>query len=921
MFSQVSYNVVIERFKAFADGHYLIKRFTHGQVDVTDIMKDAEYPWMHIVPVSMNPSTGSRSFSFDILFADLPRDKETKTEYQRESLSDCIRLAEDLLAEIQNGQVIFGEDVELESGATITPFMEEFTHVLTGVTLSLTMTFPWNWDACTIPADWSAGGSGSGGTGGGGASLLLKVNGVPNVVQTILDLVDGTGISINDLGDGRVELTNTGGGGGAVSWGAIVGTLSNQIDLQDALDLKADISSLGAVAFSNDYNDLDNLPTIPTLTSQLTNDSGFITSGDVPTPSLQDVTDVGNDTTNNIDFTGTAGVYYDNGARVTKGTTDAGTGGSKGVALRCSADYEFKWEAGRLYVMEQNGITIREVSHNFTFAPTINDDDSKGFVIGSRWILDNGYVYTCTDATTGSAVWILSSGYVPYTGATTDVNIGNNSFIADDGADNSEMSPTLFGVQNDAGTKYSYLDKTGLNVTDSGAGDTMNVNAGGLTFPDATIQSSAAVNSDWNASTGLAQILNKPTIPAAQIQSDWTQANTSALDFIKNKPTIPAVVGDMTKAVYDQDNDGIVDFAEALKTEVRNSTGATLRKGYIVYLSGSTGNLPNAVLGLATSDSTSAQTFGVVYEDIANNSNGYVVTLGQINTLDTRTTAAHPFTADTLVDGDVLYLSPTTAGWVTHTKPVAPNHMVYVGMVVRTSPTNGTIQYRIQNGYELDELHDVVATSPANNDVLYYDGATSLWKTKGLTKSDVGLGNVDNTSDANKPISTATQTALNNKQNTLVSGTSIKTINSTTLLGSGNISLPAQDSISLINNTAVTIGASTTSFISFCAFTTNSVEASRQIIVPITGTIKNLYVLTASTQSAGGSQVCTLRKNGANTSLTTTIGANAVAGTFSDTTNSVSVSAGDRLSLQVQNNAASGTAAQIVSVAIIIERT
>lgn len=55
------------------------------------------------------------------------------------------------------------------------------------------------------------------------------------------------------------------------------------------------------------------------------------------------------------------------------------------------------------------------------------------------------------------------------------------------------------------------------------------------------------------------------------------------------------------------------------------------------------------------------------------------------------------------------------------------------------------------------------------------------------TKTEVGLGNVDNTSDANKPVSTATQTALNAKQATLVSGTNIKTINGTSLLGSGNL--------------------------------------------------------------------------------------------------------------------------------------
>ena len=58
-----------------------------------------------------------------------------------------------------------------------------------------------------------------------------------------------------------------------------------------------------------------------------------------------------------------------------------------------------------------------------------------------------------------------------------------------------------------------------------------------------------------------------------------------------------------------------------------------------------------------------------------------------------------------------------------------------------------------------------------------------------VTKAQVGLGNVDNTSDASKPISTAVQTALNAKQNTLVSGTNIKTLNGESLLGAGNLEL------------------------------------------------------------------------------------------------------------------------------------
>jgi hypothetical protein len=82
---------------------------------------------------------------------------------------------------------------------------------------------------------------------------------------------------------------------------------------------------------------------------------------------------------------------------------------------------------------------------------------------------------------------------------------------------------------------------------------------------------------------------------------------------------------------------------------------------------------------------------------------------------------------------------------------------------VRTSPTNGTIVYRIQNGYELDEIHDVSIVSKTDRDLLMYESATTLWKNKTLVKGDVGLGNVDNTSDVNKPVSTATQTALNLK--------------------------------------------------------------------------------------------------------------------------------------------------------------
>jgi hypothetical protein len=103
-----SYNVLINRLEAFAAGHLLIKRFTHGQIDLADMDQNEQYPFMHVVPNNIKPVEGGMQFDFQILFADIPRDKETKAEYQREVISDCVRLAQDLIAEVKNGLILFG---------------------------------------------------------------------------------------------------------------------------------------------------------------------------------------------------------------------------------------------------------------------------------------------------------------------------------------------------------------------------------------------------------------------------------------------------------------------------------------------------------------------------------------------------------------------------------------------------------------------------------------------------------------------------------------------------------------------------------------------------------------------------------------------------------------------------------------------
>lgn len=101
-----------------------------------------------------------------------------------------------------------------------------------------------------------------------------------------------------------------------------------------------------------------------------------------------------------------AAISFVNSSKLQQGTTDTGLGGAGGIALKCSLDYEFKWEAGRLYVMNQTGTVIRESLYNFSSAPTIYSDDANGYIIGSRWALDSGITYICVDNTTSAAVWI-----------------------------------------------------------------------------------------------------------------------------------------------------------------------------------------------------------------------------------------------------------------------------------------------------------------------------------------------------------------------------------------------------------------------------------------------------------------------------------------------------------------------------------
>lgn len=153
-----------------------------------------------------------------------------------------------------------------------------------------------------------------------------------------------------------------------------------------------------------------------------------------------------------------------------------------------------------------------------------------------------------------------------------------------------------------------------------------------------------------------------------------------------------------------------------------NAEATTLNKGEVVYLFGAQGQRPAIKRASNTGDATSATTFGMVAESIASGAEGFVIQIGVLRNINT----------NAYNEGDILWLG-ATAGTVTTTKPYAPNHGVFVGVVLKKNATSGRIFVKPQNGYEMDELHNVSAQSPANNDILAYNTSTNLWEKKQLS--------------------------------------------------------------------------------------------------------------------------------------------------------------------------------------------
>ena len=346
---------------------------------------------------------------------------------------------------------------------------------------------------------------------------------------------------------------------------------------------------------------------------------------------------------------------------------------------------------------------------------------------------------------------------------------------------------------------------------------------------------------------------------------------------------------------------------------VTNVNGSTITRGQPVYAFGGQGDRLTVKLASNSSDATSAQTVGlVVSTSIANNQKGLIMVNGLLDGLSILPTS-------TFADGDAIYLG-ATAGTITNVKPTAPNHLVYLGFC--TTANNGSagrMYVRVQNGYELQELHNVKITSVANDDILKYNSSNSLWENSNVlsTKQDTITGAASTITTSNLTASRALVSDGSGKVATnAVTSTEMGYLSGVTSAIQTQLNAKGVGILSVVYGGSV-ISAGQTTFAAFGNIAGSATENPRKLVMPVSCTMSNFFANTSTAQPASGAYTITIRKNNADTALIITIAAGSAAGNYSNTTNSATFVAGDGMTIKFTNNA-TASAASVVSLSCLI---
>ncbi len=166
-------------------------------------------------------------------------------------------------------------------------------------------------------------------------------------------------------------------------------------------------------------------------------------------------------------------------------------------------------------------------------------------------------------------------------------------------------------------------------------------------------------------------------------------------------------------------------IGQELLVRVTNDEGSQIDNGQVVFVSGATGSNIEVQLPIASDPLEAPLTFGLATEDIATGQKGYVTLIGNVRDIDTSGPGA-----ETWVDGDIVYLSETTAGGLTNARPTPPNIGVIIGVVLRAHATEGVIAVKSVVIQRISLASDVSVSSIVDAQILAWDNGDSRWENK-----------------------------------------------------------------------------------------------------------------------------------------------------------------------------------------------
>ena len=203
----ITFNNIVSKFQDFCDDHFFIKTFTFGSPSDVDLDKFEQYPLLHLVYTGGDyNSPKAKTYNLEVYILSLPPSKADKVDYQKENISNAEQVAEDILADIQNGGNIFqfGFHYDLVN-ASVTPLEETQSNALAGCLLDIAISVPYTYDSCNAPLTGvEPEGSTTPSFKSRGLLRVRELDGSPDVLSVAtINVPDG---SLTDDGDGEITL-------------------------------------------------------------------------------------------------------------------------------------------------------------------------------------------------------------------------------------------------------------------------------------------------------------------------------------------------------------------------------------------------------------------------------------------------------------------------------------------------------------------------------------------------------------------------------------------------------------------------------------------------------------------------------------------------------------------------------------------